>query len=339
MRASKLLIFASCLLLAHSLRAECVIVNLGSNISSGKIDFGQVPVGSYKDTTFILTNIECDSLNILAIETNVPFLVVNPKPFTLGPACSYSVHIRFVPTEIGLDSQNIRLRVDLGGFAALIRDTSFGVDGMGVKPQSIIQGGTYNFGQDEVGSTIYRKEIIQNMFGTGTQYVTWAPPNAPFSVLGSQGTAIPAGSNDTLVMAFQPTAPSYDSTTLHVYISQGGTTDTLELGLVGTAFASGVDAQASHTESLNLISYPNPASSSFEISYNLDQPSRAMLTLYDVIGNEVATLSDGEESSGLHSIAFNTNKYLSGEYLCLLRIASTNGIVSTNFCRVVIAKP
>src|SRR5450631_1048410 len=84
-------------------------------------------------------------------------------------------------------------------------------------PQDIVQGGTYNFGQVALGSTILRSEIIDNT-GPGTQYVTWAQPNAPFSVLGSQGTAIPPGTEDTVVMAFQPTLPGYDSETLQVYV-------------------------------------------------------------------------------------------------------------------------
>ena len=109
--------------------------------------------------------------------------------------------------------------------------------------------------------------------------------------------------------------------------------------LIGTGVPAQNDVKAAPSQSLNIVTYPNPASSSLSISYNLVNPGRAQLKLYDITGNEVAALSDDEETDGLHSATFNTSGYASGEYICVLRITSADGIISSNYCKVVIAKP
>jgi hypothetical protein len=232
MRAWKFLIFALYLILAPSVRAQALVSPKPASLSTNIFSFGQVFLGSSKDTIATFINETCDSMEVTNLETDLPFSIIGSKSISVIPGDTESVILRFQPTAVGSVSESLFFNLNLSG--VLVQDT-FVLNGIGI--------------------------------------------------------VVPA------------------------------------------------NVSAISGESLNLITYPNPASSSLSISYNLVNPGRATLKLYDITGNEVATLNDDEESTGSHSVAFNASGYASGEYFCVLRITSADGIISSNYCKVVIDKP
>lgn len=60
--------------------------------------------------------------------------------------------------------------------------------------------------------------------------------------------------------------------------------------------------------------YPNPFNPSTTISYTIPQSGRVSLKVYSVLGSEVATLHDGYQSAGTHSVQFNAAALPSGTY-------------------------
>jgi hypothetical protein len=64
--------------------------------------------------------------------------------------------------------------------------------------------------------------------------------------------------------------------------------------------------------------YPNPFNPSTRISYTLATTQRVTLKVYDLLGEEVAVLTDGVQSAGEHTVKFNASGRASGIYLCKL---------------------
>jgi len=128
---------------------------------------------------------------------------------------------------------------------------------------------------------------------------------------------------------FEPTVAGRDS--LVVFAVPGK-----PVLFIGTGVASSVDDPSESAPSLHFISYPNPASSSLTISYDLLQSGRAVLTLYDMSGNEIATLADEHEASGKQVHTIRPEEFPSGHYLCRLHAVNANGETTVTSCKVTI---
>ncbi len=69
--------------------------------------------------------------------------------------------------------------------------------------------------------------------------------------------------------------------------------------------------------------YPNPFAGATTVPYELDRPGPVRLEVYDVLGRRVATLVDGEQPAGRHTVDWDASGMASGMYL--YRIASEGG--------------
>ncbi|GAB1442400.1 hypothetical protein MASR2M39_12350 [Ignavibacteriales bacterium] len=84
--------------------------------------------------------------------------------------------------------------------------------------------------------------------------------------------------------------------------------------------ATGIDDLSGNLKGYNLAqNYPNPFNPSTAIKYHLAESNLVTLKIYDVMGNEIATLVDEEMPAGAHSIEFNAENLSSGVYFYQLR--------------------
>lgn len=61
--------------------------------------------------------------------------------------------------------------------------------------------------------------------------------------------------------------------------------------------------------------YPNPFNPSTQISFNVDQNTFVSLKVFNMLGQEVATLVNQPMQKGTHNIEFNASKLSSGMYI------------------------
>lgn len=74
--------------------------------------------------------------------------------------------------------------------------------------------------------------------------------------------------------------------------------------------------------------YPNPFNPSTKISFSLAADSKVMLKVFNVLGEEVATLLNENMAAGLHEINFDASNVNTGVYLYRIE---ASGIDGTNF--------
>jgi photosystem II stability/assembly factor-like uncharacterized protein len=91
---------------------------------------------------------------------------------------------------------------------------------------------------------------------------------------------------------------------------------------IPTGVNTGLEEGVPSTVAL-LPNYPNPFNPSTVITYVLPDPAEVRLSVYDMLGREVATLVEGLQGRGVHKETLDASGLASGPYVCRLQTAST----------------
>jgi len=168
------------------------------------------------------------------------------------------------------------------------------------------------------GGYVYRGTAIPSLigkyifadYGSGkTWALTYEPPTSPSVILMSDET------NSISTFGVDTSQNLY-------YVAYGG-------GRILKLTGPGVSV--SHRESIPdefalKQNYPNPFNPSTTIQYSVPRTAHVTLTVLDVLGREIATLFDGVQQAGRHSVQFDARSLSSGIYMSRL---TSEGVVLT----------
>ena len=79
--------------------------------------------------------------------------------------------------------------------------------------------------------------------------------------------------------------------------------------------------------------YPNPFNPSTKISFTLTKANHITLNLYNVLGQKIRTLEDGNFTAGKHSIDFNAENLSSGTYFYELKVEGHHLVKKMNLVK------
>ena len=71
--------------------------------------------------------------------------------------------------------------------------------------------------------------------------------------------------------------------------------------------------------------YPNPFNPSTKINYSLPYASNVNIKIYNILGEKLIDLVNGEFAAGFHEVVFNANRYASGVYFYTMEATSLAG--------------
>ncbi len=118
---------------------------------------------------------------------------------------------------------------------------------------------------------------------------------------------------DTILIVIIDSAGNWDAQSVRIEVVDTSSTLTVTASKTPSGFALFQD-------------YPNPFNPSTVIIYQLPAYGHVILKVYDIMGREIVTLVDGNQSAGFHSVKFNGSKLSSGVYLCQLKAGSYSSI-------------
>ena len=231
---------------------------------------------------------------------------------------------------------------DVLGITADHNDISYAVSGDQNKPSL-----AYGVAGTELGDSLYRKVIelnedslkIDPIYEISSSYQNWVDGFAPVAGAVVDVTAkgingniynvgmhrtLPAG-NKIVFLAFDPLSLDSPPSSYFWYGFDRVSPLVQALRWFG---ADVVDVENEVSSPLNFKlsqNYPNPFNPSTVISFQLSVGSKVSLKVYDILGNEVATLVNEEKEAGNYKVNFNAqqttnNKQLaSGIYFYTLR--------------------
>jgi hypothetical protein len=148
------------------------------------------------------------------------------------------------------------------------------------------------------------------------------------------------GSNATLVWyaadaktAFQlNTNDAIATVKLADKAAQGGSVSiaTEMTDISGEAVMSKVAVASLPTEFSLMQNYPNPFNPSTQISYNLPQAGKVTLTVYNLMGQEVAKLVNEQKNAGSYSIEWAPKNLASGMYIYRINVQTEKELLTSS---------
>ncbi|MFI5263230.1 MAG: SBBP repeat-containing protein [Candidatus Kapaibacterium sp.] len=306
------------------------------------IDFGQVHVGSLKDTTIsvALQNLGNVPISFSSSSELGPDIVQfslqsGAAPFTLSAGASQSVTLRFAPKYIGRTSGRIGFEYGgnspailtvfgqgLGGQVTIFNDSGFAGDHKNIPmilekvPVSSIQSEATNFSAriaydrtvlyPSTGS-VQRGERFDTVTVSGAIGSDSILMNLPFVALLGEATSSPMNIIDFTWLDGTGQPADYDVET------ESGIFYMLGICPAGGTRLYNPDGQISMAH-IN----PNPANGIIHIEITTTETGRTQLLLMNLLGQKVATISDGELVPGMHTFDFDSHALTSGSYFLTL---------------------
>ncbi len=158
-----------------------------------------------------------------------------------------------------------------------------------------------------------------------TQIDSLGTPTDPHWVEGSGG---PVGDTLSRTYSYEPSILADEGGEVYVFYSRypTGGLPSGSTALYGQLLADRVLAAEPPLESVTreLVlhpAFPNPFNSRTELRFSLRESARIKLRVFDVLGREVATLSDELRSAGEHRIMWDASRMATGIYFCRLESA------------------
>jgi len=268
----------------------------------------------HKLSFFVSDNQTTNSVNITDIVNDNPSAVFIPTTFIHqysvdpgigGDICS--------PTSVAMILKSYNIDVDPRQFAIDNYDTNFGM--FGIWPRVVQNASEYGL---DGAVTRYRtwseaREVLAN---GGRISMSVGPPlyTGHLMMLAgftSNGTPIvhdPAKQNGYSYI--------YNKTSLsQSWFNKGGIAYTFYLSDSITVNLEDINQNIIADDYQLLQNYPNPFNPNTSISFSIPQAGLIKLTVYDILGNEVAILVDDYLSAGHYTTSFNAPGLSSGVYI------------------------
>jgi photosystem II stability/assembly factor-like uncharacterized protein len=194
-----------------------------------------------------------------------------------------------------------------------------------VNPTSI------NFGTVSVGKPVTNTVIVTNTGGSTLTISSIVSTSAKYTVSPTSGS-LSAGSSMAVNITFTPTNKT--SVTAQVKFNHNAVSSP---GVVNVTGKGGSSTKGGRTPSLTQTgkpmeyalqqNYPNPFNPTTTISYDVVEPSHVQLSVYTVLGQEVASLVNEDMDAGSYSAMWNSSnteglQLSSGIYLYRIHISS-----------------
>lgn len=152
----------------------------------------------------------------------------------------------------------------------------------------------------------------QKFYKTGTAMTTGITQTTPY-VPDSNTVWKTANVNLTSYSTFQNVMIKI------VNVTDGGNNlyiDNINLGSI----PAGIEDQ--DATGYSLLIYPNPATTSFTIEYQLTKSDNVSYEIMDITGREIIVSEAGKQSSGVHSVATQTTGFSGGMYYVKMKIGN-----------------
>jgi len=298
-------------------------------VSPDSHNYGSVPLGDSDDYCFTISNTGNSGLHVSNQEIVGPHasdfsIISGPSGgFYLAPgATAPEITIRFAPSALGNRTSTWQIYSDDPD------ENPFNVSlsGIGIEiPDIDVSPTSYDYGTVEIGSSADCDFTISNT-GNGVLYLSSqqivGSHSEDFNII--SGPSFPfylsSGATQEITIRFAPSAEGFKEARWRIH-SDDPDENPFEVPLSGTCENVSIDDyQCIIPSDYSLFSaYPNPFNPTTTIKYALPEASHVNISIYNLLGHEIASLVNEQQPAGYHQAIWNANSKPSGMYFYKLK--------------------
>jgi hypothetical protein len=276
------------------------------SVNPASLNFGTVAIGTALTDTVTVSNSGTGTLTVDTIYSLSTKYKVSPNKTTVAAGSSQLVFVTFTPSNKNAVTSQIVFKYNGAG-----SPDSLPVTGKGGSAPRVRKNTTaINFGPVAPGSMKMDSFSLYNVTSTNIVISSVVSTDTVFSVTPSSATIPPADSQWFDVSAV-PLTEQQSSGYIIINYADGSTPDSI---YVQTDAVSGVKIIVGKPAQYALRqNYPNPFNPATTIRFELPEASIVKLTVFNILGQEIATLADGEMQAGIGSVVWNTSDQTTGQ--------------------------
>jgi len=309
---------------SNSVFGPDTVVVTGSGTASASIEidrrslnFGNVAIGATASLVMNISNPGNDTLIISSITTDNGFFTVANTAMIIAPGDAIDDTVYFSPTAPGPVSGELTLTSNAPSSPTVLPIMGIGtvvvIVTMTIDPVEI------SFGEVDIGSHRDTTLTITNT-GNDTLHISSFASGDPRFTLETPIEGIAPAESQTFTIRFTPDVAGPLSTVFVVTSNAETSPDTI--------MAEGTGAEVTAVRSVRVYpgaftlfrNYPNPFRSSTTIRYDLEAPAPVLVTVYNSLGQVVATLVDQVQNPGVHTIEWTPAISMPGVYFLVMRV-------------------
>jgi len=274
------------------------------------LDFGSVPPGDTLSLMLTIASTGTADLIVTDITASHGFGTDFSGPQTVPPGQEIAIQVSFSPDA---DQEYDGTLTILSN--APSSPTFIPLTGRAAQPGITIDPVSLNFGSVSVGNN---SSLTLTIFSTGGIDLTILEltVSATFSTDFTGPQTVPPSAQIPVQVTFSPDSAQVYWDSLFIISDAPNSPTAVLLTGVGIASATGNPALTVPDEYCLYANYPNPFNSATTIRYDVKQPGSVKLTVFDLLGKEVAKLASGPHLAGSYTITWNAADLPSGTYLC-----------------------
>ena len=188
-----------------------------------------------------------------------------------------------------------------------------------VLPEQLTLIDTLNYGDVNIGESSSEELTIYNPTGNNLIIDSLNFTNYVFSSNANLPIDITANDSATIIINFQPVTVENYLSRLTLYTNNGMYAQVV--AGVGKS-PSGVFIEEPLFSFSLSQNYPNPFNPNTSIKYQIPEISFVTIKVYDVLGNEIATVVNEEKPAGSYEVEFDANELASGIYFYKIQAGS-----------------
>ncbi len=291
------------------------------SIDPAEIDFGNVLVGTTKDTVVKIMNTGNDTLRITSFVADDARFTNATSIKTILPAGAVNFTLRFSPDAAGTFSSEFTVESN-----ATTSPDAFTVSGTGMHDPAVsFAPGQLSFGAVDIGS---EGTLVLTVSSTGSRNlsVTGIISSNPDFSADERQFDVAGGSSFEDTIRFAPSVAGSRTGFLVITSNAATSPDTVLVEGTGTDVSAVRPLHGAAGTFTLYQNYPNPFHPSTTIRYDLKSAAAVRVTVRNTLGQVVATLTDELQSPGTHSVRWDAGGMPPGLYFYVVRVAAHEAI-------------